>query len=66
MGLMFIGSQRFIDFKMWVPRKKVWETLLYRTFSSKSVTLFVVHFADLLHSQTAMLHTAWKVILEKA
>jgi len=29
MGLMFIGSQRFIDFKMWVPRKKVWETLVY-------------------------------------
>jgi len=28
MGLMFIGSQRFIDFKMWVPSKKVWETLI--------------------------------------
>jgi len=28
MGLMFIGSQGFIDFKMWVPRNKVWETLI--------------------------------------
>jgi len=30
---MFIGSQRFIEFKMWVPRKKVWETLLYKYLS---------------------------------
>jgi len=28
MGLMFFGSQGFIDFKMWVPRKKVWKTLV--------------------------------------
>jgi len=26
---MFFGSQGFIDFKMWVARKKVWETLHY-------------------------------------
>jgi len=31
MGLMFFGSQGFIDFKMWVARKKVWETLAYLT-----------------------------------